>query len=68
MGFGLNLGSKLYSLLRVMAEPELGGKGWDGMFAGTAVRLGKELGVATPVCEMFYHGIRLIEDRLFGVI
>ncbi len=38
------------------------------MFAGTAVRLGKELNIDTPVCEMFYHGIRLIEDRLFGVI
>ena len=38
------------------------------MFAGTVVRLGKELGVETPVCEMFLHGIHLIEDRLFGVI
>lgn len=36
------------------------------MFAGTVVRLGKELGVDTPVCEMFYHGIHLIEDRMFG--
>lgn len=36
------------------------------MFAGTVVRLGKELSVETPVCEMFYHGICLIEDRMFG--
>lgn len=38
------------------------------MFAGTVVRLGKELGVETPVCECFLHGIHLIEDRMFGVI
>lgn len=38
------------------------------MFAGTVVRLGKELGVDTPVCEMFYHGIHLIEDRMFGEV
>lgn len=38
------------------------------MFAGTVVRLGKELGIPTPVCEMFWHGIHLIEDRIFGVI
>lgn len=36
------------------------------MFAGTVVRLGRELGVETPVCEMFWHGIHLIEDRMFG--
>ena len=38
------------------------------MFAGTVVKLGKELGVETPICEMFYHGIHLIEDRMFGEI
>ncbi len=38
------------------------------MFAGTVVRLGKELGVETPICEMFYHGIRLVEARLFGEV
>ena len=38
------------------------------MFAGTVVRLGKKLGVETPVCEMFWHGIHLIEDRIFGNI
>lgn len=36
------------------------------MFAGTVVRLGKELGVETPVCEMFYNGLHLIEDKMFG--
>lgn len=38
------------------------------MFAGTVVRLGKELGVETPLCETFLYGIRLIEDKLFGKI
>lgn len=38
------------------------------MFAGTVVRLGKELGIETPVCEMFYHGIHLIEDKMFEKI
>ena len=38
------------------------------MFAGTVVRLGKELKVDTPVCEFLYHGLRIIEDRLFGEI
>ena len=38
------------------------------MFAGTVVRLGKELSVETPVCECFLHGIHLIEDRMFGAI
>lgn len=38
------------------------------MFAGTVVRLGETLGVDTPVCRMFYHGIHLIEDRMFGKI
>lgn len=38
------------------------------MFAGTVVELGKSLGVETPVCECFLHGIHLIEERLFGGI
>lgn len=38
------------------------------MFAGTVVRLGKELGVETPVCECFLHGIHLIEARMFNEI
>lgn len=38
------------------------------MFAGTVVRLGKELGIETPICEMFYHGIHLIEARMFGEV
>lgn len=38
------------------------------MFAGTVLQLGETLGVDTPVCRMFYHGIHLIEDSMFGKI
>ena len=38
------------------------------MFAGTVLRLGEKLGVDTPVCRMFYHGLHLIEDRMSGKI
>ncbi len=38
------------------------------MFAGTVVRLGKELGVETPLNEAFLHGIHILEDKMFGVI
>lgn len=38
------------------------------LFAGTAVRLGKEHGVEMPLCEVFWHGIHLIEERLFGEV
>lgn len=51
-----------------LQDLEAGKKTEVDMFAGTVVRLGKELGIATPVCEMFLHGIHLIEDRMFGVI
>ena len=44
----------------------------NGEYAGYDVelanRLGKELGVETPICEMFYHGRRLVEARLFGEV
>lgn len=38
------------------------------MFAGTAVRLGKEYGVDMPLCEVFLHGMHIIEDKMFGKI
>ncbi len=37
------------------------------MFAGTVVRLGAECGVPTPFCDMFLHGIHLIEERNDGL-
>ncbi len=37
------------------------------MFAGTVVRLGAQTGVPTPFCDMFLHGIHLIEERNDGL-
>ncbi len=36
------------------------------LFAGTVVRLGKELGIPTPLSYMFYHGIRVQEEKNAG--
>ncbi|MCI8465272.1 MAG: ketopantoate reductase family protein [Lachnospiraceae bacterium] len=36
------------------------------LFAGTVVRLGKELGIPTPISYMFYHGIRVQEEKNEG--
>lgn len=35
------------------------------MFAGRIIELGKELGVPTPINEVFYHGIRTLEEKPF---
>lgn len=36
------------------------------LFAGTVVRLGKELGIPTPLSYIFYHGIRVQEEKNAG--
>ncbi len=36
------------------------------MFAGRVVELGKELGIETPLNWMFYHGIRVLEEKNSG--
>lgn len=36
------------------------------LFAGTVVRLGKKLGIPTPLCYVFYHGIRVYEEKNTG--
>ncbi len=36
------------------------------MFAGKVVKLGEELGVATPMNWMFYHGIKVCEEKSMG--
>lgn len=33
------------------------------MFSGMVCRMGKELGIPTPVNEVFYHGIRALENK-----
>lgn len=38
------------------------------MFAGTVVDMGKELGVPTPVSWMFYHGIKVHEEKNAGLL
>lgn len=38
------------------------------MFAGTVIQMGRELGIPTPICEMFYHGIHVLEEKNDGVI
>lgn len=38
------------------------------MFAGRVVEMGRESGVATPVNWMFYHGIRVLEEKNAGLI
>ncbi len=37
------------------------------MFAGKMVKLGEQLGVETPLCWMFYHGIRVLEEKNKGL-
>lgn len=38
------------------------------MFSGAVVRMGRELGVPTPVNEWLYHAIRLIEEMNAGAL
>ena len=64
----------MWEVIRIANKPstlqdlEVGKRTEVDMFAGTVVRLGKELGVETPVCECFLHGIHLIEARMFKEI
>ena len=36
------------------------------MFAGTVIEYGRKLGIATPVNEMFYHAIHVLEEKCGG--
>lgn len=38
------------------------------MFAGTVIKMGGELGIPTPINEMFYHGICILEEKNDGII
>ncbi len=38
------------------------------MFAGTVVRMGREYGIPTPVCQMFLDGIHVLEEKNSGEI
>ena len=37
------------------------------MFAGQVVKMGKELHIPTPINEVFYHGIRVLEEKNEGI-
>ena len=51
-----------------LQDIEAGRKTEVEMFGGTMVRLGRELGVPTPYNEMFYHAIRVLEQKNEGII
>lgn len=38
------------------------------MFAGTVIKMGKECGIATPVNDMLYSGIKVLEEKSAGEI
>lgn len=46
-----------------LQDLEAGRKTEIDMFAGSMVRMGKELGIDTPVCWMFLQGIRVLEEK-----
>ena len=50
-----------------LQDLEAGRKTEVDMFAGTMMRLGKEYGVPTPYNELFYHAIRVLEQKNDGM-
>lgn len=46
-----------------LQDIEAGRKTEVEMFGGTMVRLGRELGVPTPYNELFYHAIKVLEQK-----
>ncbi|MBT9779510.1 2-dehydropantoate 2-reductase [Clostridium sp. MCC353] len=51
-----------------LQDIESGRKTEVDMFAGTMVRLGKELGVPTPLNSFLYHAIHVLEEKNEGII
>ena len=37
------------------------------MFGGAMIRMGRELGVPTPYNELFYHAIKVLEQKNEGL-
>lgn len=50
-----------------LQDIEAGRKTEVEMFGGTIIRMGHELGVPTPYNEMFYHGIKVLEQKNEGL-
>jgi 2-dehydropantoate 2-reductase len=38
------------------------------MLAGTVCRMGGELGIPTPVNDLFYHSLKVLEEKNSGLI
>lgn len=51
-----------------LQDLEIGKRTEVEMFAGTMVRLGKQYQVPTPICDMFLHGIHILEEKNEGII
>lgn len=51
-----------------LQDLEIGKKTEVDMFAGTVIQLGQQYGVPTPINEMFYHGIHVLEEKNDGLI
>ncbi len=51
-----------------LQDLEAGRKTEIEMFAGSMVKMGRELGIATPVCWMFLQGIRVLEEKNEGLL
>lgn len=78
---GITLGEEEYAELRrildrvdpsskpsTLQDIEAGRPTEAAIFSGTIMRLGKELGVPTPVNALLYHGIRVLEQKNAGLI
>lgn len=50
-----------------LQDIEAGRKTEVEMFGGTMMRLGRELGVPTPYNELFYHAIKVLEQKNEGL-
>lgn len=50
-----------------LQDLEAGKKTEVEMFGGTMMRLGKELGVPTPFNELFYHAVKVLEQKNDGL-
>ncbi|MBN2222534.1 MAG: ketopantoate reductase family protein, partial [Vallitaleaceae bacterium] len=50
-----------------LQDLEAGKKTEIEMFAGRMMEFGKEYGIATPYCELFYHAIRVLEEKNEGL-
>lgn len=51
-----------------LQDIEAGRKTEVDIFAGAVIRMGKEVGVETPLNEFFYHAIRVLEEKNEGGI